>query len=615
MRITLALFALCGALFATSATAQSLPIGTLSHDGPATPEQLALHLPVTGSLPNSATATVRYRQTGSSTWITGHPLFRVRPSFSTSPAVGTVTDDFAWSILDLEPGRSYDVEVTVSSGGATEVRSATFTTRALPPAAGTPNKTIAAGSSTSQIQSVLNNMQPGDVIEFEEGQYKVGELTISRSGTANNPIYIRGANRDNVVLNSTSRPIILIRDASHVIIENMTIRGTGVDGRIGDLQRAITSYGVGSTAGSTRNTIRNLTVTGIDSAVTFYEEVSQALVYNNTFVGNNQWNSAFLGDNRTWDDDGINLPGFGNVAFNNTISGFGDTFSYAQHAGNGTLTETRGVHYYRNEIRNSLDDVIEVDHAQRNVTFYDNRAHNVSTCTSLDPLYGGPFIYARNVCINTARVNLHKWNDVNSGQFIYNNTFIVGTTTAGGDPDVSLWYQPNNGEQEAYGYRNNVHVYRGGGNTLWLESGGHNVVDWTHNSWYPDRQIQWDFRAYNNLADAQSNLRSTTPIFSGTTRRMENDNVTVSNPWTTTVTLGPSAYTEITDFFVPQLAAGTSPKNSGVVIPNITAGFSGNAPDRGALISGRPLPAWGDQDSPPQPPPVAPNPPTGLVVN
>ena len=96
---------------------------------------------------------------------------------------------------------------------------------------------------------------------------------------------------------------------------------------------------------------------------------------------------------------------------------------------------------------------------------------------------------------------------------------------------------------------------------------------------------------------------------------MENDNITVSNPWTSNIALGPNAYTEITASYVPVLAAGTSPKNSAIPINNITDGFSGAAPDRGGVIEGRPLPAWGDQNSTPLPPPVTPNPPGSLIAN
>jgi hypothetical protein len=583
-----------------------LPVGTLAHDGPATPEQIALVLPVTGSLPTTATATTRYRAAGSSTWIVGHPLFRIRPSFADSPAVGSVADAFAWTIIDLTPGTNYEVEVTISSGGTTQVQTASFTTRSLPPSAGQANKTISAGATGSAIQTAFNGLVAGDVLEIENGSYSVNNLVINRSGNAGNPIYIRGESRAGVVLRDSTGPIIEFLSGSHVVLENLTLQGAGTDGGLGSQHVGIS--GGSSAAGTTRNTIRNVNILGVDRGIRFFDEVTEALIYDNTIRGNNVWSSAYLSDNRTWDDDGMNVPGFGNVVFNNTMSGFGDNFSYAQHSGGSALTETRGVHYYRNDVRNSLDDLIEVDHAQRNVSFYDNRSHNSANCGSLDPLYGGPFLYARNICINPARTVLHKWNSTNTGQFYYSNTFI-STVNTSGTPDAAMWYQPNNGAQRAYGYRNNLHVYRGNGLMLWLESTSHDPIDWTHNSWFPDRGLQWG-GVYQSLASAQSGLSNTTPIFSGTNRRMQNDNITVSNPWTTTVTLGANSFTEVTATYTPELAAGTTPKNSGAVLPNITDGFSGAAPDRGALIAGRGVTVWGDRG----PPGPSPNPPSNLTA-
>ena len=574
-------------------SAQSLPVGSLQHDGPATPEQISLVLPVTGSLPQSATAAVRYSVSGSSNWRDGHPLLRVRPDFSYDPAVGSVDDVFAWPILDLEPGTAYDVEVTVTSGGASVVKTGTFTTRPLPPPAGNPTRTIEAGAAAADIQAAFDRLEPGDVLQLEEGTYDVNNLAVNRSGTAERPIYIRGASRNGTVLRDTTGVIVAIQNADHVIIENLTLQGAGADGGTSSGHTGV-SGGRGY-AGTTGNTLRNLRILGVDRGVSFYEAVSGALVYDNTIVGNNVWTQAYLSDNRTWDDDGINLPGTGNAAFNNTISGFGDTFAYAQHAGSDTHTYTHGVHFYRNDVRNSLDDLVEGDHANRNVSFYDNRSHNSANCGSLDPLYGGPYVYARNVCINPARVNVHKWNSQNSGQFLYNNTFIGTVSAVGYDPDVAGWYQPSNGPQRNYGFRNNLLVYRGKGIMLWLESGGHDPIDWTHNSWYPDAGIQWDSN-YGSLSQAQRNLAATTPVFSGSHQRMEEDNLTVSNPWTTEVTLGASSLTEVKQTYTPVLADGTSPRSSGAVIPNITDGYAGPAPDRGALITGRGAPQWGDRN-------------------
>jgi hypothetical protein len=549
---------------------------------------------VTGALPDTATATVRYRRTGSQQWLTAHPLFRVRPAFSEFPiAGGAVQDVFAWPLIDLTPGVSYDVEVAVNSAGSVNVHTLTHTTRALPGAAGSPNKTA---NSALSIANQLAGLNPGDVLEIAAGTYNVDNLTVSRSGTAAQPIYIRGASRTGTVLQDTNGAILSLR-ASDIVVENMTLQGAGSDGGVSSPHTGI-SLG---TAGSTRITVRNLNVLGVDKGINSSVETTQTLVYDNTLVGNNLWQLSpvnFLQSNITWDDEGIKLPGQSNVAFQNTISRFGDTFAYASH-NSGAETNNFNIHYYRNEIRNSGDDAIEADHGRRNLTWYDNRIHNSMNCDSLDPLYGGPWVSARNICINPYRSRIHKWNNNNTGQFLYNNTVI---NTKSSDKlttgrDVANWYQPNNGEQRAYGYRNNIQVYLGDGQSVWLESGGHDPIDWTHNSWFPDRQIQWG-PIFANLAAAQSGLANTTPVFSGTNRRMQNDNITDSNPWTTQISLGQDSLTEVTATYTPILSPGTAPKNSGAVIPNITDGFSGAAPDRGAIIAGRPIPQYGDCSNP-----------------
>lgn len=53
----------------------------------------------------------------------------------------------------------------------------------------------------------------------------------------------------------------------------------------------------------------------------------------------------------------------------------------------------------------------------------------------------------------------------------------------------------------------------------------------------------------------------------------------------------------MTGVYTPTLAIGTAPKNSGIAIPNITDGFSGSAPDRGAIIEGRSVPLYGDREN------------------
>jgi len=101
-------------------------VGTLSTTVPRRRSRSRLFLPITGALPQTATATVRYRQTGSATWNTGPSMYRIRrrdggPNAERSPT------RFAWPIIDLTPGTSYDVEVRVNSGAVTNVQTLTWT--------------------------------------------------------------------------------------------------------------------------------------------------------------------------------------------------------------------------------------------------------------------------------------------------------------------------------------------------------------------------------------------------------------------------------------------------------------------------------------------------------
>ena len=578
-------------------------VGTLVHDGDATPEQISLFLPLTGVVATTATATCRYR-VAAGTWVTGHPLHRIRTAFSLTPGNGgAVEDGFAWPIIDLLPGTAYEVEVTVTDGAAVSVRTLNHTTRALPAAAGAATINVTAGSSAATIAAAINGASPGDVVELADGTYNLtGSIDITASGSSGSPIHVRGASRDGVILARSTVGEFFTLDAnlSDLVIENMTIEGNGVDqdGNVATSYTTVlgqTSANLQGTLLATRVTLRNITATGIDRGVYVYR-CEQLLVYDNSFTGNNLWQTTptnFLDSNRTWNDDGALVAGVGNCVFNNFLKGFGDTCSCVQDDG----THGRAQHFYRNDIRNSCDDVLEVDDGRRNITFYDNRVTNCIDFDSLDPLYGGPAIIARNVYINPARSYPHKWNSQNTGHFLYNNTYISTVSAVGFDQDVSAWYQTNNGAQRSYGYRNNVHVYRGAGISLWMDASTNDPMDWTHNSWFPNRDFQFQGSSYASLAAIQSGISNRTPIFAGTNRPFENDNITVTNPWTTTITLGANALTEVTASYTPVMSGGSAPKNSGVAIANITDGFSGASPDRGAVIEGRTQPFYGDRTS------------------
>ncbi len=544
----------------------------------ATPEQIGLHLPTMRAFSTATSIALEYRPAPSGQWRTAHPLARIRPAFSEPGPVGPV-DAFAGSIFDLAPGQTYDVRLTLNEPGQSpQIAVRRVTTRALPAAAGAPNKTATPVNLVSQL-ALLN---PGDVLELAVGNYANLGLQITRSGTTEQPIVIRGASKTGTILSSASR-VLQILGASHVILENLTLQGSGVNSGTNASSSGIEFWD--GAPGQTNITFRNLRMVGVDVGIKAYDTVLGALVYDCELTGNNTWTQAEIESNATWNDDGVCLPGEGNCAFNNTLRGFGDSFAVIQ----GTLSAA--VYFYRNLVRMTGDDAFEADYGTRNMAFYDNHVTNCATLMSVDPVYGGPLYCFRNIAINTMR-GPFKLNSTSSGFFIYNNTIVrtEGTTTWG-------WVQFNNGELRNWGFRNNVVIYRGGGNTLAIESGGCDPIDFSHNAWFPDRSVWWSNSgaSYNSVttAIAGAGQPATTPVFGTVTRRNQFDVLTAADPFATPVTLGATHLGEVLTQFTPALAAGSTPKNTGTPIANITDGFSGAAPDMGAVIAGRVVPQFG----------------------
>ena len=271
-----------------------------------------------------------------------------------------------------------------------------------------------------------------------------------------------------------------------------------------------------------------------------------------------------------------------------------------------------GNHFYRNDVLMTGDDGIEADYSVRNVTFYDNLITNSMTLVSLDPLYAGPFIAARNTGINIGRQS-YKCNSLESGFFLYNNT-IVRTHNSNPNYENSkdmAWRQDTPYQQKlrSWGFQNNITMYVGGavygGDVMVIQPGVCNPIDFSYNSWYPTGHFDWVETAppearHCTLTKCWSLLDPRTPVFSDSTRRHGTnsgvtDNISEANPFVTPITLGSDKNILITTYYTPTLANGTAPKNSGVPIVGITDGYSGTAPDRGAIISGRSIPILGDR--------------------
>lgn len=545
-----------------------------------TPEQIGLYMPLAAGVPAEARATVRYREPGGE-YRDAHPLYRINPDWITDGAPEAPVDAFAGTIFDLTPGSTYEVEITIDLGGSNEVTTSMVTTRALPPVAGAATMTVTSGDN---LQAALDALTPGAVLELADGTYDVDGLFINVPGTADMPVTVRGASRDGVVLRSPSGRILQLQDASYLVLENLTMEGSGTDSGTDASSRGIEFWN-----GEVQEfvTFRNLVIRGVDQGIVASGPIHSTLIYECLLQGNNTWTQELIETNATWNDDGIRIPGTGNCAFDNTLNGFGDSLAVT----NGVFSAA--VYFYRNIISMTGDDACEGDYGTRNMGFYDNYVSNCATLLSLDPLWGGPLYCFRNVCINTMR-GPFKLNNTNSGFFIYSNTIVrtEGTSEWG-------WVQFNNGALRGWAFRNNLLIYQGTtGNLLAVESSGNDPIDFTHNGWFPDGSVWWTSTggSYGSFEEARAGVSATTPLFSDSTQRHDNDLLVEANPFENAIPLGGDHLVEVTEIYVPTLASGSSANGAGVAIPGITDGYTGAAPDIGAIIAGRPPTAWGRTD-------------------
>lgn len=551
-----------------------------------TPEQIAVEIPDASSYSQSAYALFQYKLQSSSTWLDAHPLYRV-----SSP------NSFAGVVFDLAPGQTYDLQATVVDGQDQSVFVTFATTRALPPAAGTPTATV---SSLSAFETAINAASPGDVIQLQEGTYS-GTVDITNGGTAANPIYVRGQNEVGTVINMTTSYCFDV-DADNIVFENMTIDGQQSTNEVG-ARRPIRMANTGASSPVENITVRNMTIRNSSRAVAAAGgssgfRTNNCNVYDCTLTGTIEWSATTIPSSTYWNNDGIRLVGFGNGVWNNTMQGYSDSITFAHSA---EETSLENNYAYRNYIRNSLDNVFEFDHAIRFHGCYDNYCENINTGMSqsdnsaIDHI--GPSYVFRNTFANVAK----RWTKFNAfweGWHHYNNTYLRSDSIAGDSLQGEGFYTGSPATQDRWAYRNNLHVWRNTtGNDLfrvrWTFSGAD--FDVSHNAWHPgNKQI-----VFGNVGPTSATLASaiadaTThdtlyPSGSGllNNNRYHQFDVEVgSNPWATTVTMGSDALVEMTGAQIGALDAGSTAKNAGTPIPGITDGYSGAAPDIGANIDG-----------------------------
>jgi MYXO-CTERM domain-containing protein len=537
-----------------------LHLGTSKLDPP-TLVALGVVVPITGDDNHNAVVTMRFRVMGQSTWRDALPLYRVRPE--TVPPGWTPVPQFAGSIFDLVAATTYEVELhaTDADGAVDQTVMLSGTTRAVPADPKTPRAVSVTNATT--LNAALAAAMPGDVITLAPGTY-AGQFSFNASGTADNPIVIRGMDATTVILDGGGCTGCNVLEAygSFVHIESLTIQNGS---------RALRFQGMAAEG----NVVRRVKIANVTLAIGSNPDQKNFYICDNTLVGRLAWPAVYSDDMGAHaNDDGIHVEGNGHVICHNSIRGFGDAMKTEQ-------VGARAVDFYGNDILTAYDNGVELDTAEGNVRLLRNRFTNTYATISVQPIYGGPAYVLRNVVVNVAneQMKFHGLggNDGPSGVLVYHNTFV--------SPGLALGNYTT-APSHHFAIENNVFVGPA------MPAG--KVVEWDgpvddglydYDGYFPDGRYTW-----NKLGVGYQNYASFAAAQAG---GWEAHGRILALPIFASGLTPPAMYqTEVMPADVT-LAAASNAIDQGTVFANVNDAFKGAAPDLGAYEVGCLVPTYG----------------------
>ena len=580
------------------ASAQSaIDVGDVVIDPP-TVSSLGVSVPIVSGDDNyNATAAVLYRESGSTEWRTGLPLFRVRPetiSQETPPESQGYTrpgEQFAGSIFYLQPGTTYEVQIDVSDpDGGNRVQVFQTTTRRVPrsePLA----PLIVTVTNSAEFDTALQSASPGDVISLAAGTYAGRFNLISRDGTEDNPIVIRGpTDGGEAILDGAGQSVALdISGSDFVYVEHLRIVGvTGV--RQWGLQLSGTNL-----------VARHLVIEADNGINAGFHQNRGFYICDNDVRGPTNWPVVAVGANvpeKNW--IGIHILGQGHTVCHNNLSDFGSTL-LIEYANQSNPSHNIAIDIHNNDIVGSADDGIEFDGSLRNVRAWNNRIQNALMSMSFSPVWGGPIYAFKNVIYNPAAAPFKLNNDPSGVLLFHNTTFRYAETDIFGPYDGNAW--PQLGEPANYAantiIRNNIMV--GNDSAIFIRQ-EMPLFDMDYNGYSPNGTFGYQSNGVvNSYQDIEAFRAGTGFETNGTL--LELPIFEIAPPASLDYKIsGPTL-----DFV---LHSQSNAVDQGDLLPNINDDFVGSAPDLGATELGGDTVIYGVRNVDTVPP----APPTDLVV-
>ncbi|MFL6415113.1 MAG: hypothetical protein ACJ74Y_05520 [Bryobacteraceae bacterium] len=491
-------------------------------------------------------------------------------------------------------------------------------------------------------------VNPGDTILVHAGLYKydrhiyTNDLSISTvpfdgtyyltaSGTPDKPIAIKGAGDGDVIFDGNGAfNLFNVKAANYNYFEGLTIRNTEI---------AIWA-GTQFISGSKGLTVKKCRFEDIGMAVySNYSGSKDFYIADNYMIGRNDpdhmigWAGNFWAQfagverqvfpPRMVSYIAVKVYGSGHVVAYNYVANFHDGIdveTYGNPDGSAAVGGPRyptreywdrrpvSIDYYNNYMTNFHDNAFEIDGSMHNIRVMRNMMINSASqpfCNQ--PALGGPVYWIRNIAYNApggaARLS------GGSGILFYNNT--VFSEVAGGTTSNTHW-------------RNNLILAQNSVAGFGPETAGSPVVfgfstftNYTssdYNGFRPNpgapRAFQWNSPPANVTADYNSR---------GHNAKLENRTFSTLEEYVKAT--GQDSHSVLIDYdsfmnvpkldghdvktvqklykasdFDFRLKPDSAAVDRGVILPNVTDGFAGAAPDLGALEAGQKRPHYGPRE-------------------
>ncbi|WP_010582581.1 right-handed parallel beta-helix repeat-containing protein [Schlesneria paludicola] len=605
----------------------------------ATLMNLGFEWSISGDANRNAAVAVRFREVGDSAWRPAMPLVRMGGEniYRRREHLDyTVPQGFAGSILNLKPGTDYECQFQMTDPDGIQgiaAHSVRVKTRTEPQAFAKGNVRHVypadhAGPKEEPHYSCLleayygaglgdwsvvweRRVQPGDTILLHAGIYKNdrlnyvdpqmtpfdGTMSLTLKGTSDKPITIKSAGDGEVVFDGAGNHRLFdVMASKYHIFDGLTIRNTDV---------AIFA-GQKEVLGAVGLTVKNCRFENIGFGVwTEFAGSSDFYIADNLFLGRDDrfrligwtgplWASAGpYGSHQLTSYYAVKVYGPGHVIARNAIAYFHDAIGISTY---GTPPEdpelqASSIDIYGNDLHMLNDDFVETDGGVHNIRVMNNRGINAAHGGySSQPVFGGPVYFIGNLLYHVPSGVAFKFSAKPAGLFVFHNT-IIGEQVIR-DPSENMHF------------RNNLFLGRDTpdrGIMTWSNSSSAFSSD--YNGFRPNKGVKDQFtwlgpKTGEHLYEPTSEDWKSFPTLAEFRNASNQEVHGIEVDYDDFEGLVPPDCTKRHAVYHAmdlnfRLKPDCRAVDAGVAIPTVNDGFSGRAPDLGALEVGSPAVEYG----------------------